>query len=240
MIDFQGAQITSDVGFLLVREIDDRFKIIDPIKDCLEDLRSLTHSKHSSIQMVRQRVYQIAAGYEDCNDADYLRIDPALRLALGKDHQVGDSQSMLSRLENEVLGNAMGLEALDGALIRTADALLRRKNKRRLIIDLDSTEDPAHGKQEGVAYNGHFAKNSFHPLFCFTNESDCLRAKLRPGNVHSADGVLEFIKPMVERYRAWFKLFWFRGDAAFSNPETYEYCEDHVSLISSGYPVMPT
>jgi len=101
--------------------------------------------------MVRQRVYQIAAVYEDCNDADFLRIDPALKLALGKDHKVGASQSMLSRLENDVLGNAIGLEALDGALTRSTDALLRRKNKRRLIIDLDSTEDPAHGKQEGVA-----------------------------------------------------------------------------------------
>jgi hypothetical protein len=132
---------------------------------------------------------------------------------------------MLSRLENDVLGNAAGLEALDGALTRATDALLKRKNKKRLIIDLDSTEDPAHGKQEGVAYNGHFAKNCFHPLFCFTSDGDCLRAKLRPGNVHSADGVLEFIRPIVERYRGWFKLFWFRGDAAFANPETYEYCE---------------
>jgi hypothetical protein len=227
MIDFQGAQITSDVGFLLVREIDDRFKIIDPMKDCLEDLRSPTHTRHSLVQMVRQRVYQIAAGYEDCNDADSLRIDPALRLALGKDHSFGASQSMLSRLENDVLGNAMGLEVLDGALARAADALLKRKNKKRLIIDLDSTDDPAHGKQEGVAYNGHFARNCFHPLFCFTSDGDCLGARLRPGNVHSADGVLGFIKPTVERYRGWFKLFWLRGDAAFAKPEIYEYCEEH-------------
>ena len=130
-------------------------------------------------------------------------------------------------MENDVLGNAMGLEALDGALTRATDALLKRKNKKRLIIDLDSTEDPAHGKQEGVAYHGNFAKNCFHPLFCFTSEGDCLRATLRPGNVHAADGALEFIRPLVERYRAWFKLFWFRGDAAFATPETYEYCEEH-------------
>ena len=116
MIDFQGATISSDTGFILLREVDERFKIIEPMKDCLEDLRLPSHTMHSMVQMVRQRVYQIAAGYEDCNDADYLRIDPALRLALGKDHQAGASQSMLSRLENDVLGNAMGLEALDGAL----------------------------------------------------------------------------------------------------------------------------
>lgn len=147
MIDFQGATISSDTGFILLREVDERFRIIDPMKDCLEDLRSPAHTKHALVQMVRQRVYQMAAGYEDCNDADFLRIDPALRLALGKDHQVGVSQSMLSRMENDVLGNVMGLGALDGALTRATDALLKRKNKKRLTIDLDSTEDPAHGKQ---------------------------------------------------------------------------------------------
>ena len=89
MIDFMGATITSDVGFLLMREIDDRFKIIALRGNCLEDLRSPAHTKHSLVQMIRQRVYQIAASYEDCNDADFLRIDPALRLALGKDHQAG-------------------------------------------------------------------------------------------------------------------------------------------------------
>jgi hypothetical protein len=73
MIDFQGATITSDVGFLLVREIDERFRIIDPRQDCLEDLRSPNPTRHSLVQMVRQRLYQIAAGYEDCNDADFLR-----------------------------------------------------------------------------------------------------------------------------------------------------------------------
>ena len=222
-IDFQGATISSDTGFILLREIDERFRIIDPMKDCLEDLRSPTHTRHYLVQMVRQRVYQIAAGYEDCNDADFLRIDPALRLAIGKDHQTGASQSRLSWLENDVLGNAVGLEALDGALTRATDALLKRKNKKRLIIDLDSTEDPAHGKQEGVAYNGHFAKNCFHPLFAFTSDGDCLGARLRPGNVHSADGVMDFVKPIVKRYRGWFKLFWLRADAAFANPETYEY-----------------
>jgi hypothetical protein len=114
MIDFQDATISSDTGFILLREVDERFKIIDPMKGCLEDLRLPSHTRHSMVQMVRQRVYQMAAGYEDCNDADFLRIDPALKLALGKDHRFGASQSMLSRLENDVLGNPTGLEALDG------------------------------------------------------------------------------------------------------------------------------
>jgi len=225
MIDFQGAKITSDVGFLLLREMDERFGIVGPIGDRLKDVRSPSHTKHSIVQMVRQRVYQIAAGYEDCNDADFLRIDPALRLATDKAHGYGASQSMLSRLENEVLGNQSGLKALDDTLLRATDALLRRKNKRRLIIDFDSSDDPAHGNQESVAYNGHFGRSCFHPLFCFTSDGDSLGAKLRPGNVHSAEGCVEFMSPIVERYRSWFKLFWFRGDAAFGSPGIYEYCE---------------
>ncbi len=108
LLDFQGAKISSDTGFLLLREMDERFAIIGPMSDFLEDRRSPVHTRHSLVQMIRQRVYQIAAGYEDCNDADHLRIDPALRLAIGKGHKAGASQSMLSRLENEVLGNENG------------------------------------------------------------------------------------------------------------------------------------
>jgi hypothetical protein len=201
LVDFRGARISSDTDFLLLREMDERFDIIDPKSDCLEDRRSAVHTRHSLVQMIRQRVYQIAAGYEDCNDADYLRIDPILRLALGKGHKAGASQSMLSRLENEVLGNEVGLKALDGALRRSVDALLRKKDRRRLIIDVDSTEDSAHGSQENAAYNGYFGANCFHPLFAFTSEGACLGAKLRPGNVHSADGTLAFLHPIVGRYR---------------------------------------
>jgi hypothetical protein len=102
---------------------------------------------------------------------------------------------------------------------------MKRKKKQRLILDVDSTEDPAHGRQEHVAFNGHFGKSCFHPLFAFTSDGDCLRAKLRPGNVHSADGVVTFLDPIVNRYRARFALFWLRGDAAFAQPEVYEYCE---------------
>jgi len=130
-IDFQRAEVSSDTGFIVLKEIDDRFSIIAPMGDCLDDLRSPAHTKHALVQMVRQRVYQIAAGYEDCNDADFLRIDPAFRPALGKDHRLGASQSMLSRLENDVLGNEAGLQALDAALTRCTDTLLRRKSKKR-------------------------------------------------------------------------------------------------------------
>ena len=225
MIDFQGAKITSDTGFLLLREIDERFGILGPIESELEDTRSRVHSNHTQLQMVRQRIYQMAAGYEDCNDADFLRIDPSLGLAIGKGDETGAGQSRLSRFENEVLGTEGGLKTLEDGLKRSNDALMRRKKKQRLIVDVDSTEDPAHGKQENVAFNGHFGKTCFHPLFAFTSDGDCLRAKLRPGNVHSTYGVVDFLDPIVKRYRSRFVLFWLRGDAAFAHPQVYEYCE---------------
>jgi hypothetical protein len=75
---FRGAKISSDTGFLLLREMDERFDIIGPMEDCLKERRSAVHTRHSLVQMICQRVYQIAAGYEDCNDADHLRIDPVL------------------------------------------------------------------------------------------------------------------------------------------------------------------
>lgn len=82
VMDFQGAKITSDTGFLLLREMDERFGILCPIGSELEDTRSWVHSNHDQIQMLRQRVYQVAAGYEECTDADFLRIDPAFRYPL--------------------------------------------------------------------------------------------------------------------------------------------------------------
>ncbi|MBW1707614.1 MAG: IS1380 family transposase [Deltaproteobacteria bacterium] len=224
-LNFQGAKLSSDTGFLLLREIDERFGIIDEIAEGLLDSRSPGHTRHSIVQMIRQRVYQMAAGYEDCNDADFLRVDPALRLSLDKGGDFGASQSMLSRLENDILGNAEGLKALDAAVIRSADALIKKKWKYRFILDVDSTDDPTHGKQEGSEYNGHFRSECFHPIFAFTGEGDALAGVLRPGKVHSADGTLDLIKPLVDRYRKRFQLFWFRGDAAFAKPEIYDYCE---------------
>ena len=187
-IDFRGAKISSDTGVLMLREIDERFNITAPLVDRMEDPRRASHLRHTYVDLIRQRVYQMAAGYEDCNDANHFRIDPALRLALGKDDEYAASQSMLSRLENEILGNEQGMAALDETMQRSIAALLRKKSKGRLILDMDSTEDPAHGRQDGVAYNGHFGKSCYHPLFCFTSEGDCLGVKLRNGNVHSAEG----------------------------------------------------
>ncbi len=112
----------------------------------------------------------------------------------------GASQSALSRFENKILATGEGLKALEDVLSRSADTFLWRRNKRGLIIDVDSSEDPVHGKQEGAAFSGYFKQVCYHPLFCFTGSGDLLGARLRPGNAHSADGVLDIISPLVNRY----------------------------------------
>ena len=89
-----------------MREVDQRFNILGGAESQIDDPRSPRHTDHSLLQLLRQRVYQVAAGYEDCNDADHLRVDPALRLALGKEHESGAGQSALSRFENNILATA--------------------------------------------------------------------------------------------------------------------------------------
>jgi len=163
-IDFQGAKITTDTGFLLMTEIDQRFNILSGATSQIEDPRSPRHTDHSLLQLLRQRVYQVAAGYEDCNDRLAERRDPALRLALGKEHESGAGQSALCRFENNILATGEGLKALEDRLSRSTDTLLRRRNKRRIVIDVDSSEDRVHGKQEGAAFNGYFEQVCYHPL----------------------------------------------------------------------------
>ncbi|MEW6266319.1 MAG: transposase [Thermodesulfobacteriota bacterium] len=119
-VDFPGATLSSDTGFLPLRDIDERFGIIEGIGDALAETRSPSHNRHSIVQMIRQRVYRMAAGYEDRNDADFLSVDPALRLSLDKDADFGASQSMLSRMENYIPSKGNGLKALDEAILRSA------------------------------------------------------------------------------------------------------------------------
>jgi DDE family transposase len=93
------------------------------------------------------------------------------------------------------------------------------------VLDMDSSVSPTYGDQEGTAYNGHFTCTCYHPLFVFNQFGDLERCVLRPGNVHSADGWKDELEPVVARYRGKFKRRYFRADAAFANPQVYEFLE---------------
>jgi hypothetical protein len=132
--------------------------------------------------------------------------------------------SRLQSFETEVLTQEEnGLAALNRELIARAEAI---DSPRRVVLDMDSTEIPVHGEQEQSAYNGHFESTCYHPLLLFNREGDCLIAKLRPDNVHSAEGWAELLLPEIERQQQQGKDVVFRADAAFAKPELYEALEE--------------
>ena len=119
--------------------------------------------------------------------------------------------------------NLLGLMAVNRELLAQAET---QDNSERVVLDMDSTESPVHGQQEGSAYNGHFESVCYHPLLLFNSHGDCLAAKLRPGNVHSAEDWEELLLPEIERQQNHGKEVAFRGDAAFAKPEIYEASEE--------------
>ena len=184
-------------------------------------------AKVEGIQL-RQSVYSRLAGYEDVNDAEQLSRDPTFRL-IGSEKIWDRGAALLSRLqtfETELLAeeeNFAGLARVNRELIGNAEAI---DLPYRTVLDMDSTEIPVYGEQENSAYNGHFESTCYHPLLLFNRDGDCLAAKLRPGNVHSAEDWEELLLPEIERQQRMGKEVAFRADAAFAKPEIYEALEE--------------
>jgi hypothetical protein len=211
-----------------VRELDERLGLSELVDRHLSDSRRGKNIQLPLADLLRQSIYSRLAGYEDVNDAERLSQDPTFRL-IGSRKIWERGAALTSRLqsfETEVLTqeeNLAGLAALNRELIARAEAI---DSPRRVVLDMDSTEIPVYGRQEQSAYNGHFESTCYHPLLLFNYEGDCLVAKLRPGNVHSAEGWEELLLPEIDRQRAQGKEVAFRGDAAFAKPELYEALEE--------------
>jgi hypothetical protein len=135
------------------------------------------------------------------------------------------SASQMGRFETKWLGRPENLSALNDLPGRWIDKVHQRRPPKVIVLDMDSSESPTYGEQEGSAYNGHFGCTCYHPLFVFNQLGDVERCALRPGNVHSADGWRAVLEPVIVRYRGIVKRLYFRGDAAFANPEMYEFLE---------------
>jgi hypothetical protein len=183
--------------------------------------------QHELVPLLRQSVYSRLAGYEDTNDAVRLARDPAMQAVVGRRamEKQAASTNTLSRFETEVLVTEENLKGLNQLNAEWVDRAMMRTRHQRIILDMDSSESPVYGEQEGAAYNGHFECVCYHPLFCFNQFGDCEGAMLRPGNVHSAEGWRETLEPIVERYQKRRMRLLFRADAAFAKPEVYEYLE---------------
>jgi hypothetical protein len=238
--DFSGGQITSDAGLLPLRAFDQRHQLTRDLAPLLSDPRQDDHVRHDSLALLRQRIYQIVAGYEDANDADRLRHDPLLQIIA--DQKLGEalgSQPTLSRWENAPSGR--DLVRLNDALLKQFIRLCGKQVRKRgeILLDIDSTDDPTHGRQQLSFFNGAYGQHMYHPMLIFERHSGCLlAARLRAGNASSHARIVPMLLRLVPRLQASFpkvkiKL---RGDAGFALPLLYEFCEFFGIQYTLGIP----
>jgi CubicO group peptidase (beta-lactamase class C family) len=173
--------------------------------DVLADARTGRNGRHRLVGLLRQSVFGRLAGYEDVNDADRLCHDPAMRWVVGDRAVTGSAASatQMGRFETRWLSRAENLAALTDLPERWIDKVHTRRQPRIVVLDMDSSESPTYGEQEGAAY---------HPLFVFNQLGDVERCALRPSNVHSADGWRAVLEPVVARYRGTVMRLYFRFD----------------------------
>ncbi len=228
VVAFNGGNLTSDAGAIFLRRVDERLGLSERLASCIIDRRDPNKVRHLVVEQFRQRVYQIACGYEDCNDADFLRVDPAFKIAVGRmpeSEEALASQPTLSRFENGV--DERAYKRMSRELLATYLSQ-RPAPRRRIVIDVDATDDPTHGQQAFSFYHGYYRRHMFHPLLCYDGETgDLLCAMLRPGNVHAASGVVKMLKRIVGKIRKrwpWVEIV-IRADAGFCVRRLYRFCE---------------
>ena len=216
-LEFRGATITSEAGLLACRELDDVLGLTETASECLQESRGGRNVQHRLVGLLRQSVYSRLAGYEDTNDAERLADDPTMRVVVGRrggPERPAASTNTMSRFETEVLTQDGNVEGLGRVNAKWVDGAMSRTPHRRVILDMDSSESPVHGGQEGASYNGHFGSTCYHPLFVFNQFGDCEGAMLRAGNVHSAHRWRDVLDPILSRYGATGVRRYFRADAA--------------------------
>ena len=227
--DFSGGQISSDAGLLPLRAFDQRHGLTRGLAERLCDPREEERIRHSVLSLFRQRLYQIIAGYEDANDADRLRHDPAFQILA--DHPLGEplgSQPTLSRWENSP--SPRDLLKLQDALLDGFVKICGKQVRKRgeILLDVDSTDDPTYGQQQLSFFNGGYDQHMYHPLLIFERHTGCLlAARLRAGTVASHARIISLLLRIVPRLQREFpkvriKL---RADAGFATPMLYEFCE---------------
>jgi hypothetical protein len=239
---FDGGRITSDGGLVWLSEMDSELGLCGAISECVPEWRK-RKGRHRLASLVRQRVYQIACGYEDQNDADSLREDPLLKLSCGSMPESGSdlaSQPTISRMENA---------ATRRSCRQIAEVLfelyLNEREKdgapEKVLLDFDATADPTHGEQEGSFYHGYYQQHIYHPLLVFDGESGHLiSALLRAGNTHASNSSVALLRRIVTRLRQrWPEVeIEVRADAGFAVPALYDYCEEEgitytIALITN-------
>jgi hypothetical protein len=231
-LNFDGGRVCSDGGLLLLRKADDLLELTELAAFCVGDRRRADLVSHTIQNLLRQRIYAIAAGYEDCNDATRLNGDAMHLLAAGfnpeSGHRLG-SQPTLSRFENSI--DDSSIKALHGLLVHTWIRKMQRKGKRptRIRLSMDTTCDPVHGYQQLTFYNGFYETACYTPLFIFTEDGFPLAAELRAGNAAPGEGAVRNLRRVIAEIRRAFGNvpIELTADAGFAMPELYQYCESN-------------
>jgi len=245
--------VTSDAGVLLLREVAERLGLPAALGALLDHRREHLVT-HPLLELVMTRVLLFAQGWRDQDDADLLRHDPALRLAVStrrgtaplEDAEAARtpeglaSQPTLSRVQ-AMLGSIFNRRQLDGVLLDRACARIERVHGRRdeMIVDVDSFARDAHGAQDGAVYNGHYAATCFHPLVAYADTGDLLAIRLRPGNVHTADDIRSFLAPVIARARGLGRQLWVRMDAGYAAGQLFAWLQHRGVRFITRLPTNP-
>jgi hypothetical protein len=236
LVDFDGGRLSSDGGLILLGDPDDQIGLTRELAAVLRDPRDPRRIDFTNHDLLKQRVFQIVAGYEDANDANTLRHDPILKLLLGRLPESGAplaSQPTISRFENRV--SRTDLYRMARVLVDQFIASSERPPKL-IVLDFDDTEDPAHGQQEQVRYDGYDGGYCFLPLHVYEGLSGRLITTIFKAKRFSAAQLLAVLKRLVKHLRqAWPEtLIVFRGDSHFTYPEVMEWIEGqaHLSYVT--------
>ena len=219
-----GGELSSDTGEFLFREFDEKIGFSETLAKHLNLKDERRYYVHSNENLLRQKIYQIIAGYTDDDAADQLTKDPVFTQIIDTDALA--SQPSLSRFFRRF--NHQSMEELNQANQHLLDKVHQFRESKALIFDLDSTHSDTYGDQEAAAFNTHYGTVGFHPLVAFDGVTgDFLKAKLRPGNVYTSNGVVDFIRPLIEHYNEKFPdtTPFLRGDSGFAVPALYDLCE---------------
>jgi hypothetical protein len=235
--DFEGGTLTSDGGALVLRWVESGIGVVRRLNEALRDRRHPSYVDHPLLDLLRQRVFQIACGYEDANDSNTLRVDPAFKVAVDRLPLSGPdlaSQPTMSRLENSV--SRTDLYRMARALV---DVFLASYDQppQAILLDIDDTDDPAHGAQQMTLFNAYYDEKCYQPLHIYEGQTGKLITTiLRPGRRPTGIEIVAILKRVVAYVRQrWPQVSIFlRGDSHFSTPEVHDFCSAQAIRFALG------
>lgn len=241
-LDFRGGLLTTDPGLLILRDLDHRLRLTESLGTIFEDRRDARYVLHPMQDLLRQRIYQIAAGYEDAIDSNLLRHDPTFQTIV-REEGPGEplaTQSTMSRLENTATWEDIRrLGALSFSWFLRHGKRLRERKNQEILLDADSTDDPTHGHQQLALFHGKYNTYMYHPLLIFEGRTGhLLSSRLRRGTAPDAEGTVEELRRLVPRLRERFPRapIRFRADAAFASPGLVNYLDAQAIGFLIGIP----